>query len=231
MSEAVFRTKTFPLNPASSVLFFVCPYGTTIAQLTWAIKRLQKDGFTVVAYDVSNRVIDGGDPTLLEAAVDGVIADIKKQIVDFKAQGASDFGFFGSSLGAFILYSAVAVVPELNWGVLNTGGDMAVGLWKLKKPRQRFEAAGIDLKKLKRLWQKVQYPEFKNLAGGHYLFFSSYQDKLAPLQEVDKFLEPLRQAGAQVDLLSATALGHVSTVTRGLLKCRQLVALVRSDQE
>ena len=231
MSETVFRSKTFPLDPASAVIFFVCAYGTTITQLGWAIKRLQKDGFTVVAYDVPNRVIEGGDPALLGVSVDAVTADIKRRIDEFKRGGVTNLGFFGSSLGAFILYNAVAVVPELKWGVFNTGGDMAVGVWKLKKPRQRFQAAGIDLEQLKRAWYKLQYPKFKKRVGCHYLFFSSYQDRLAPLREIDQFLEPLRRAGAQVDLLSATAIGHVSTVTRGLVKCRQLVDLVWADQD
>jgi hypothetical protein len=65
--------------------------------------------------------------------------------------------------------------------------------------------------------------------GNCYLFLSSPSDKIAPIGDIDKCMEPVRQAGAHVSLVGVSAVGHSSTVVRGFIRSVQLLALVRKQ--
>jgi hypothetical protein len=56
---------------------------------------------------------------------------------------------YSSSLGSFIVYNCVGDrVPELRWGVFNTGGDIAQGLWNMSSLQQAHAARGWSLPQL-----------------------------------------------------------------------------------
>jgi hypothetical protein len=225
-----FRREEFRAAAASApVVFFICPYGTSIATVRWAVRRLLREGFQVVAYETTKDVFMAADPAILPGLIDAVRSDIKDCISRLRADGATEFGFFGSSLGSFIFYNCVGdQVPELRWGVFNTGGDIAKGMWRLEGARQAFTRRGWSLDRLSAEWAAVQHPEFGNLDGGRFVFVSSRHDKIAPLADIEPYLEPLREAGAQVSVHEVPAIGHFSTIAAGLWQAPRFVAMVRS---
>jgi hypothetical protein len=230
---AGFRRDEFEAaSPASPVIFFICPYGTSISTVRWAIQRLGRDGFHVVAYEATKAVFMDGDPEILPGLIASVRADIKAQIARLTPGGVTEFGFFGSSLGSFILYNCVGdAVPELRWGVFNTGGDIARGMWRLEAARQAHARRGWSLGRLESAWAGVQWPEFGRLDGCRYVFVSSRRDTIAPLGDIAGYLGPMRRAGARVSVLEVPAIGHYTTIVAGLWRAPRFVALVRSGQQ
>jgi hypothetical protein len=211
------------------VIIFICPYGTSIATVRWAIRRLLRDGFQVVAYETTKAVFMAADPAILPGLIAAVRSDIKAQIARLRSEGAGEFGFFGSSLGSFIFYNCVGdQVPDLRWGVFNTGGDIAKGMWRLEGARRLHVEAGWSLDRLSAAWAAVQYPEFGNLAGSRFVFVSSRHDKIAPLANIEPYLGTMREAGAQVSVHEVPAIGHFSTIAAGLWRAPRFVAMVRS---
>jgi hypothetical protein len=225
-----FRREEFRTAADAPVIIFICPYGTSIATVRWAIRRLLRDGFQVVAYETTNAVFMAADPAILPDLIAAVRSDIRAQIARLRSEGAGEFGFFGSSLGSFILYNCVGdQVPDLRWGVFNTGGDIAKGMWRLEGARRLHVEAGWSLGRLSAAWSAVQYPEFGNLAGSRFVFVSSRHDKIAPLASIEPYLGTMREAGAQVSVHEVPAIGHFSTIAAGLWRAPRFVAMVRPE--
>lgn len=226
-SSRPYSVKTFRTRGSQTVLFFICPFGTKSWQLTGTIRKLQKAGYIVVSYDATKDVFYAGQPEILERIITGIKQDIKSQIQAFQKEGIQDFGFFGSSLGTFILYNCIGDIKELKWGVFNTGGNIAKAMWNFKKARKRHEAKRISFLQLEKAWHHLQHPSFANLKGHRFMFVSSTADKIVPLDEIEQYLPPIRKAGAKISIQEVPARGHVSAVIAGLRQAPELLNKVR----
>jgi hypothetical protein len=165
---------------------------------------------------------------ILPVLIYQVREDIRSRIAKLTAGGVTEFGFFGSSLGSFILYNCVGhEIPELRWGVFNTGDNIAQGLWNMPTLRKLHVARGWCLPQLEEAWSKLQWPDFGRLDGCRFVFASSRRDSIAPLRNISQFLTPMLRAGAEVRVHEVPATSHRSTVIVGLWRGPQLVRMVR----
>jgi hypothetical protein len=224
-----FRREDFgAASRGSPVIIFICPYATSISTVRWAIRRLRREGYHVVAYETTTAVFMAADPAILPDLISAMRADIKAQIARLRSEGVTEFGFFGSSLGSFVLYNCIGdAVPELRWGVFNTGGDIARGMWRLDGARRQHVLRGWSLDRLEAAWAGLQWPEFGCLDGCRFVFVSSRRDTIAPLDDVARYLGPMRRAGARVSVLEVRAIGHLTTIVAGLRRAPRIVAMVR----
>ncbi len=229
MQDGLFRSEVFGTPaPASATIFFICPYDTVIQQVRFAIRRLLRDGYHVVAYETTTAVFTDADPAILPSLISVVREDIRSRIAELKSGGVREFGFFGSSLGSFILYNCVGrAVPEFRWGVFNTGGNIAAGIWNMESLRERHEARGWSLPRLEAEWAGLQWPDFGPLDGCRFVFSSSRRDSIAPLRDVAYYLDPMLRAGAEVSVHEVPAISHRTTVIAGLVQAPRLVRMVR----
>ena len=62
-----------------------------------------------MAYQTTSAVFRDADPTILPELISQVRGDIRARIAKLKSQDVTDFGFFGSSLGSFILYNCIGL--------------------------------------------------------------------------------------------------------------------------
>jgi hypothetical protein len=198
----------------------------------FSIRRLVRAGYHVVAYQTTNTVFTSGDPTILPELIAQIRDHMKKRVAELSADPGRDFGFFGSSLGSFILYNCVGSadgkIPELRWGVFNTGGNIAAGLWRMQELRLAHEASEWSLPRLEEAWAPLQWPDFGRLDGARYLFASSRGDNIAPLADIAGYLGPMLEAGADVSVHPMTAFNHRSTVITGLWQAPRLIRMVRT---
>jgi hypothetical protein len=229
MHDRLFRSAEFRTSAQSTAtVMFVCPYGTPIEKVRFAIRRLLRGGNHVVAYETTTAVFGEANPMILPELIRQVREDIRSQIARLTAEGVTDFGFFGSSIGSFILYNCIGdEVPELRWGVFNTGGNIARGLWNYPDLRQLHVAQGWSLPRLEQAWAKLQWPDFGRLDGCRFVFASSRRDSIAPLQDIAQYLGPLLRAGADVRVCEVPAISHRTTVIAGLWRGPRLVRMVR----
>jgi hypothetical protein len=228
----LFQAEEFGVpGQTSATIFFICPYGTPIRKVRFAIRRLQRAGYHLVAYQTTAAVFTAADPAILPDLIAGVRADIRARMTSLAAAGVTEFGFFGSSLGSFILYNCIGPeFPEFRWGVFNTGGNIARGLWEMAELREAHIARGWSLARLEQAWAGLQWPDFGRLDGCRYVFASSRRDTVAPLQNISAYLGPMFQAGAQVSVCAVPAISHRTTVIAGLWKGPKLVRMVRAAQ-
>jgi len=176
-------------------------------------------------------VFTQADPMILPELIGQVRDDARSRIARRAAEGVTEFGFFGSSLGSFILYNCVGRgIPELRWGVFNTGGNIARGMWSMPELRQLHAARGWSLPRLEDAWAGLQWPDFGRLDGCRFVFASSRRDQVAPLPDISPYLEPMLRAGADVSVHELLAVSHRTTVIAGLWKAPHLVRMVRAAQ-
>jgi biotin operon repressor len=225
----MFRSEEFAATPRSAVtIIFVCPYGTSIAAVRWAIRRLVREGYDVLAYAATKDVFLAADPAILPDLIGQMRKDIRSRVARLRSEGVTEFGFFGSSLGSFILYNCIGDgIPELRWGVFNTGGNIARGMWRLPEARRRHLDRGWSLTRLEAAWADLQCPDFGRLDGCRFIFVSSRRDRIAPLDHVWPYIELLRRAGAEVSVFEVPAIGHVTAVIAGLAKGPRIIRLAR----
>ena len=215
----------------TATIIFICPYGTPTEKVRFAIRRFLRKGYHVLAYQTTAAVFTEADPMILPELISQVREDIRSRIAKLISEGVTDFGFFGSSLGSFILYNCVGrEIPELRWGVFNTGGNIARGLWKMSELRQVHVARGWSLPRLEEAWAELQWPDFGRLDGCRFVFASSRRDDIAPMSDISEYLEPMLRAGADVSVREVPAIGHRTTVIAGLWKGPQFVRMVRAVQ-
>lgn len=229
MRDRLFQSEEFgAAAQATATIIFACPYSAPIQKVRFAIRRLLRDGYHVVAYQATAAVFMEANPMLLPELISEVREDIRSRIAKLTSEGVSEFGFFGSSLGSFILYNCVGrEVPELRWGVFNTGGNISQGMWNMPVLRQLHEAQGWSLPRLEEAWAELQWPDFGRLDGCRFVFASSRRDSIAPLRDISQYLEPMLRAGAEVSVREVPAVSHRTTVIVGLWKGPQLVRMVR----
>lgn len=225
----MFQVEEFgtPVQAAATVIF-ICPYGTPIQKVNFAIRRLLRAGYHVVAYQTTAAVFTAADPLILPELISQVRQDIRSRIAKLAAQDVTEFGFFGSSLGSFILYNCVGhKVPELRWGVFNTGGNIAQGMWKMLDLRQLHVERGWSLPRLEEAWAELQWPDFGRLDGCRFMFVGSRRDDIAPAGNITQYLGPMLAAGAAVSVRAVPAVSHRTTVIAGLWNAPRFVRMVR----
>jgi len=229
MQDGLFQSEEFGTSTQTiATIIFICPYGTPIQKVRFAIRRLLRAGYHVVAYQTTAAVFTEADPIILPELISRVREDIRSRIAKLVSEGVTEFGFFGSSLGSFILYNCIGqAIPELRWGVFNTGGNIARGLWNMPMLRQLHVARGWSLPRLEEAWAEFQWPDFGRLDGCRFVFASSRRDSIAPLRDISPYLEPMLRAGAEVSVYEVPAIGHRTTVMAGLWKGPRLVRMVR----
>jgi hypothetical protein len=229
MQDRLFQAEEFGVSAqAAATIIFICPYSAPIQRVRFAIRRLLRSGYHVVAYETTTAVFTEADPMILPELISQVREDMRSRIAKLTAEGVTEFGFFGSSLGSFILYNCVGQeIPELRWGVFNTGGNIARGMWNMPTLRQLHVARGWSLPRLEEAWAELQWPDFGRLDGCRFLFASSRRDNIAPLRNISEYLGPMLRAGAEVSVHEMPAVNHRTTVIVGLLKGAQLVRMVR----
>ncbi|MFY9926731.1 MAG: hypothetical protein WAK82_01895 [Streptosporangiaceae bacterium] len=232
MHDTLFRCEEFgTARPAPAAMIFICPYGTPIQKVRFAIRRLLRTGYRVLAYETPTAVFSEANPTILPELISRVRADIRSRIAKLATEGITEVGFFGSSLGSFILYNCIGdEIPEFRWGVFNTGGNIAQGVWNMPTLRQLHIARGWSLPRLEQAWSELQWPDFGRLDGGRFVFASSRRDSIAPLRDISPYLEPMLQAGADVSVHEVPATSHRTAVIAGLWMAPQLVRMVRAAQ-
>ncbi len=206
----------------------MCPYRTEIAQLSLVIRRFRKASFIVVAYDFNPSVFKQADLALLPQLIEAVTRDIQGVIKYYKAEGMREVGFMASSLGGFITYNVLAHIPDFNWGVFNTAGNVWLGVWEFPELREAYIERGYQLADLEKAWAEVQFPTFEHdLTGNYYLFLGSSRDKVAPLQRIESDIARLTQAGATTVIEKRLPLGHNATIGWGLFAAFRDVKRVR----
>src|SRR6201985_2902575 len=80
MQDRLFQSEEFGTSAQpTATIIFVCPYGTPIQKVRFAIRRLLRAGYHVVAYQTTAAVFTEADPMILPELISQVRDDIRSR--------------------------------------------------------------------------------------------------------------------------------------------------------
>lgn len=217
------KTDEFIVPGSKKAVLFYGPYNVPVKKLWYPIRSLKRAGYSVVTFEYPSTIFSGGDPQDLITAVEETKQHARKKVDELKSQGYTDFGFFGSSLGAFMAYSCFKSVPEFGWGVLNGGGEVAEAMWNFPTERGYFEPKGYTKETLSEAWRDVQYPDLGDQAGKYFILISSHGDTLTTVEKAMRTFDLIKNSGPDIELILHKKLNHVPTVALNLIRARKHV--------
>ena len=93
-ANSLYRCEEFgPSRQSGATIIFVCPFDTSIQRVRFAIRRLCREHYRVMAYQTTSAVFTDADPTILPELISQVRGDIRARIAKLKSQDVTDFGF------------------------------------------------------------------------------------------------------------------------------------------
>lgn len=223
------NSEIFPTTKQmKGVIFFLCAHDTRLKSYKFAIKQLLRQGYEVVGYEFDPTVIHSGDPNVLPRFVDAMRQEVETVIENKYNDSAIEVGIFGNSIGTFIGYN-ILDIPQVNWVIMNTGGNMARGFWRLPRARRAFEENGVTLGQLELAWHRVQNPKWHNPKGKRVLFLSSTGDKLATIEDALTAHEYMLKHGVNSKFVRMRRLNHQHTIMYNLTRAGRLLSLLPNN--
>ncbi len=183
-------------------------------------------GYSVEAYEFKESIWSAGDPNGLISAIDQVCSSLQSKISGLSTN--TTVGIFGSSLGAFIGYNCMARIPEVDWCVMNTGGDVAQAVWRMPHIREYFKKTNYNEETLRSAWSRLQYPDLANYKNKRVLLISSHSDEIVPFDGAIRTFNAIIEARPKHKVILHKRLNHKRTVIRNLARTRKLVKLVET---
>jgi len=190
-------------NPKKIIL--MCGFGGAIWQTRRLTAVLNKAGYDVTALDFPKEVLSKGDPTLLPAMIDEVVA-----FVDTEAQKTDQkILLVGISLGSLLSLNIFRRSQRFDRAIMITGGNIVTVAQNIFG-RKIWPQSHDELSKL---WQGVNiFTDPALLSGKRALFVLPMRDKLIDTSEVLAEIDRQNAAGNSILLVARRPFGHIGTI-------------------
>lgn len=196
-------------------MFFLCAHDTKLKYYKFAINKLLRRGYDVVGYEFDPAVVHAGDPSMVITLIRDMREEIERVLASDYADTSVEVGLFGNSIGTFIAYN-ILDIPRVEWVIMNTGGNLAQGFWRLPRARKGFEAKSISLEQLEQAWHSVQNPAWDNTKGKRVLLLAGSADKLATPEDALTAHEYMLAHGVNSKSVRVRKLNHQATLLYNL---------------
>lgn len=198
--------KTYPAKKhGQKKALLLCGFGGSIWQTKRLTGVLRRAGYQVIAMDFPEAVLSQGDPKLLPALADEVVAFAESEA----NKADKPILLVGISLGALVAVNILRRSKLFNEAVLITGGDIVTVAQHIYGPRvwpQSYE-------ELAKLWQGVNmYTDPAKLVGKRMLFVLPAKDKLIDTDTVRREVQAQNEAGNKLIMIERHTFGHVGTI-------------------
>ena len=81
MQDRLFQAEEFGTAAQNAAtIIFICPYGTPVEKVRFAIRRFLREGYHVLAYQTTAAVFTEADPMILPELISQVRDDIRSRI-------------------------------------------------------------------------------------------------------------------------------------------------------
>lgn len=92
MPDRLFQSQEFGVSArTTATIIFICPYSAPIQRVLFAIRRLLRAGYHVVAYETTTAVFTKADPMILPEVISQVREDIRSRIAKVVRQPRHGF--------------------------------------------------------------------------------------------------------------------------------------------
>ena len=211
VNSPFFHTQSFSVEGSEKVACVIPGYGGKITGYQILIQKLNKRGFSVVAYEHSPSVMTSGNPHDLLNLVDGICNDFAERVVGYKK-----IICIGASAGAGLCFALQRRMPTMQYGIYAVAG--MPGKDAIKSPlfyfvRKKFNRHGFSTARLNSLWQEIDvspnYPPQKSVA---FVMVLGKRDGLVRYKKALATLQAWQNAGVSVKIITRPNSGHLGTI-------------------
>jgi hypothetical protein len=232
MKHSHYRVKEFGPN-STKIVFFFTILNTRLWLYWWPIRKLTKNGFKVIAYDYSGRLVLNGDVQKFLDVSHAIQSDVASRIRVYKVSGATDFYAFGSSMGTIFTIMCAANIREISKVVINlTYGSLAEHVWSwryLRRSKRMLMREGITMERLEEMVTLISpIPNAAKLKGKEVLLYLARRDKVLPSSQSSKFKAALDKANVSYQYHESRWLGHVASIIANLWRWRIYTDFLRA---
>lgn len=211
MNSSLFRVQSFEVEGSKKIACVITGYGGKIKRYQSVIQTLNKQGFTVIAYEHSLSVMTSGNPLDLLNLVDGTCNDFAQRMVGYKK-----IICIGASAGAGLCFAMQRRMPAIQYGIYAVAGMS--GKDALESPlfyfvRRKFSKHGFSAAKLNSLWQEIDVspddPPGRDVA---FVMVLGKRDKIVSYEKALATLQAWQSAGVPIKIITKPSLGHLETI-------------------
>ncbi len=186
--------------------------------VNFLVKRLVRDGWSVVLYDYNDQIIEPDEKAVVEAmkyVCDKVCADLTRLTARKPFRRVH---FISISLGGVPMAMVCDRFRHFTGVTAVVGGDdLAVDMWygaRTAHFRKAFEKMHIGIRKLAKEWDYIGPDHhLRHFNGKPIKFILSKHDTFVPTKYQRKLAKELVEAGAEVKVKYRRT-GHVLTIAR-----------------
>jgi hypothetical protein len=211
MNGPLFCTQSFPVEGSEKVACVITGYGGKIKRYQSVIQTLNKQGFTVIAYEHSLSVMTSGNPHDLLNLVDGTCSDFAQRVVGYKK-----IICIGASAGAGLCFAMQRRMPAIQYGIYAVAGMS--GKDALASPlfyfvRKKFNKRGFSTAKLNGLWQEIDVsPDDPPKQNVSFVMVLGKRDRIVSYKKALATLQAWQKVGVPIKVITKTNLGHLGTI-------------------
>ncbi len=209
-ARSVFFEAIGPRN--NQLVCYVVGFTAKVNQFKYSIKKLQKRGYDVMAFDYDNAVLLDGDPQKILDLMDHITEHIEE-----KADKYDSIICMGVSLGAFIAFNVQRRIPKALVGAYATAGiAVSEGIFWMKtfEPvRDALIKNGYNKEKLAEVWKEIEIREGDRLLNDKsFVIVNGTIDRVVDYKAATKQMKSWHDEGVKVKLFRKRGLGHTATI-------------------
>lgn len=222
MPKLSYKAKTYPAKHPTRVCFFYAGFMTKTWNFLSVYRKLNKLGYTVVAYQFPGRPLLNKDNDFLDGMRYDVQADVQKRITAYKKQGIKEFASFSLSMGSVYNIAIAKHTPDIKRIVVVTiYGSGAKQIWdeaKLKRMKNLYISRGLTMEQLAAKHRDAEAAmDLDKLSGRKVLVYASRTDKTILIENTQLFIDNAKTAGLDIQTIIGTG-GHIPYITRILMR-------------
>lgn len=211
MNGPLFRTQSFPIKGSEKVACVITGYGGKIKRYQSVIQTLNKQGFTVIAYEHSLSVLTSGNPHDLLNLVDGTCNDFAS-----KVDGYKKIICVGASAGAGLCFAMQRRMPAIQYGIYAVAGMS--GKDALESPlfyfvRKKLNKHGFNAARRNNLWREIDVsPDDPPRRDVSFVMVLGKRDRIVSYEKALATLVAWQKAGVPIKIITRPSLGHLGTI-------------------
>jgi len=221
------------LVDSDKVVFVFTGMLTKIWQYRFFIKRLNKNGYSVVIYDYPSKLVHDANFDQWHEFFAEVIQDAQKRLQQYKTRGYQKFLAYGYSMGTLIANKLARETPEISHVIFNfTYGDIATNIWRSKRTRKakrNLQERGISIEQLRLVVADFDpIVNAKGLRGKKVLLHLSRTDRILHYPITKETKRAFEKASLDMTYQENKYLGHLAGGLKNMLAIKKIKAFYDS---
>ena len=219
-------------KPSKKVLFLFSALGHKKWFYLPTIYMYILNGYQVIAYDASHRIIFDKDIQKFLDVGFAIVADVEKHVIRLKKEGVHTFSTHGNSMGTLYAMRSAIDIPEIQKVIVNlTYGKLSDNIWSwfiLKDIKKHIIKQGLTKEEVEKIFKPLSPVQIAPLLKSkQILLFLARHDKVTLFEQGLQFKKALEKANVNLTYKENRLFGHNINLVLNNFKYKILLGFLR----